>query len=300
MSHKWKNNQLSDWTQILKKTVQEELNLTGHTDVSHYFGHFCRISTLAARFAKEQNGEKLITFAAGMLHDIVTLPKNDPDAKNSSLYAANRAKEILLELQFPKELISNVCHSVHAHSLSAKIEPKTIEAKCLQDADRMESLGAFGLMRVFYCSGLFGSELLDKEDPAAENREINDKKFALDHFVQKLFKLYDTMQTEAGRKTALSLSNFLKEYRDGLINDHKSGNLSSAHYKIARTYQNAGQKKLPLFHPEDPFAQKGRPIEQEHFALDSLLRNNDPYIIKFLDQLRFELNGYQVLSNQLG
>ena len=230
-----------------------------------------------------------------MLHDIITLPKNDPNAEKSSLFAAKRAKELLLNLSFPQELILNVCHSIHAHSFSAKIEPKTIEARCVQDADRMEALGAFGLMRVFYCSGMFGSQLLDENDPAGEYRALDDKKFALDHFVQKLLTLYDTMKTSIGRKMAFSLSKFLEEYRNKLINDQKVGNLSTDCFIIAKIYHNAGENNLALFHPDDPFAKGKRKLNPSKYTLDNLLNKDTPYINKFLSQLKFELNGYSHL-----
>jgi uncharacterized protein len=227
-----------------------------------------------------------------MLHDIVSLPKNAPDASKSSLYASERAKQMLDDLSFPEMLIPDVCHAIHAHSFSAKVEPKTVEARCVQDADRMEALGAFGLMRVFYCAGLYGSKILDEKDPAAVSREVNDKQFALDHFVQKLFTLHGTMQTMAAKKTALALTRFLQEYRDDLIDDHKNGNLQSGRYQIANIYRDAGEKKRSLFCCEDPFAERGRKLNTEKFALDHLINKEDPYIKTFLGQLRYELDGY--------
>jgi uncharacterized protein len=284
---------VKEWQPLLEEVVKTELSKKEDVDGSHDFGHIFRVSHLALKFAYEEKANPLVVFTAGMLHDIVCLPKNAPDANKSSLYASERAKEMLDDLSFPEMLIPNVCHAVHAHSFSAKVETKTIEAMCVQDADRMEALGAFGLMRVFYCAGLYGSKILDENDPEALNRELNDQKFALDHFVKKLFTLHGTMKTEAGKKTALSLTRFLQEYREALIDDYNIGNHESGRFKIAHIYRDAGEKKRSLLCAEDPFAEHGRKLDTGMYALDHLIKNDDPYIKAFLDQLRYELDGYR-------
>ncbi|MFA9353024.1 hydrolase, partial [Escherichia coli] len=75
---------------------------------------------------------------------------------------------------------------IEAHSFSAKIAPETLEAKIVQDADRLEALGAIGLARVFAVSGALGVALFDAEDPFARQRGLDDKQYALDHFQTKL------------------------------------------------------------------------------------------------------------------
>jgi len=82
----------------------------------------------------------------------------------------------------------------------------------VQDADRLESLGAIGLARVFYTSGALGRPLFDSEDPLANRRELDDATYALDHFQKKLLKLPETMQTEAGRELARYNADFLVSY----------------------------------------------------------------------------------------
>lgn len=286
---------LDEWIERIEDRVKAQLLKTPIEDGSHDIGHLQRVSSIGRRFAREESANELIVHTAGMLHDIVSLPKNHPEANKSSLFAASLASELLEEWGFPKELIPQVCHAIHVHSFSAKLEPKTIEAMCLQDADRMEALGAFGLMRLFYVSGKMASQIMDEADPTALHRELDDKKFALDHFAQKLFTLYSTMKTAAGRKTAKSLSSFLEDFRNHIIEDHQMGNNLSSRFMIALTYQRAGQLNLPLFHPEDPFAEKGRTLDSS-YALDTLLAIDDAYIDKFMDQLRFELNGYPSLA----
>ncbi|HDO7482899.1 TPA: HD domain-containing protein, partial [Escherichia coli] len=78
-------------------------------------------------------------------------------------------------VQFPAEKIEAVCHAIAAHSFSAQIAPLTTEAKIVQDADRLEALGAIGLARVFAVSGALGLALFDGEDPFAQHRPLDDK-----------------------------------------------------------------------------------------------------------------------------
>ncbi|MGK7489577.1 HD domain-containing protein, partial [Salmonella enterica] len=76
---------------------------------------------------------------------------------------------------FPAEKLAGICHAIEAHSFSAKIAPTTPEAKIVQDADRLEALGAIGLARVFAVSGALGVALFDADDPFADRRPLNDK-----------------------------------------------------------------------------------------------------------------------------
>jgi uncharacterized protein len=103
-------------------------------------------------------------------------------------------------------------HAIEAHAFSANIHPRTKEAKILQDADRIEALGALGIARCFAVSGLLARPLFDPEDPFAERRQLDDSRFAIDHFAQKLLKLPETMQTETGRTLALERVNVMHGY----------------------------------------------------------------------------------------
>lgn len=86
--------------------------------------------------------------------------------------------------------------------------PLTTEAKIVQDADRLEALGAIGLARVFAVSGALGVALFDGEDPFAQHRPLDDKRYALDHFQTKLLKLPQTMQTARGKQLAQHNAHF--------------------------------------------------------------------------------------------
>jgi len=119
-------------------------------------------------------------------------------------------------LAFPSALIDDVCHAVEAHSFSANIPTRTPEAEIVQDADRMEAIGAIGLARVFYTGGKMGSRLFDANDPWAERRELDDARYSVDHFFCKLLTLGATMKTAPGRQLAEENTAYLQGFLDKL------------------------------------------------------------------------------------
>lgn len=191
--------------------------LTAHhasDDTAHDISHFRRVWNTAKRLMADQPVDALAILAACYFHDIVSLPKNHPQRGRSSQLAADKTIAILREdfAGFPAARYAAVQHAIEAHSFSAGIAPRTLEAKIVQDADRLEALGAIGLARVFAVSGALGVPLFDPEDPFADERELNDRAFALDHFQTKLLRLPQTMQTAAGRALARQSADFLIQF----------------------------------------------------------------------------------------
>ena len=111
-----------------------------------------------------------------------------------------------------------LAHAIEAHSFSANIEPRTLEAEILQDADRLDALGMVGVARTFYIGGRMGTALYHAEEPVAITRPLDDKRFAIDHFHVKLLKLADGFRTKTGRDLAAErharLERFLNEFLD--------------------------------------------------------------------------------------
>lgn len=172
-------------------------------DASHDIYHSRRVKQNAHAIAQlEGDGDLRLLTAAAYLHDLVNVPKNDPRRAEASHLSALAAKPILERLNFSHDDIVKIQHCIEAHSFSANIQPETIEAKILQDADRLESLGALGIARTFYIAAKMDSELFHGADPFAQDRKLDDKRYAVDHFKLKLLTLADTMQTVAGKSIA--------------------------------------------------------------------------------------------------
>ena len=119
-----------------------------------------------------------------------------------SRLAAEAATRFLGEIAYAPELLPDIAHAIEAHSFSANIPCRTLEAKVVQDADRMDALGAIGIARCLAVGGKFGLPLFNPDDPFCEHREPDEKSYTIDHFYTKLFRLPGTMQTEAGRVEA--------------------------------------------------------------------------------------------------
>lgn len=183
-------------------------------DAAHDISHFRRVWATAQQLAAEEEVEPRVLLCACYFHDIVSLPKNHPQRSRSSQLAAQKTLEILRKdfPDFPVALYEAVAHAIEAHSHSANITPLTLEAKIVQDADRLESLGAIGLARVFAVAGRLNVSLFDPDDPFADARALNDQRFALDHFQNKLLRLPHTMQTEQGKALALHNARYLVQF----------------------------------------------------------------------------------------
>ena len=108
--------------------------------------------------------------------------------------------------------IEAVAHAIEAHSFSAGIAPVTVEARILQDADRLEAIGAIGVARCFYTAGRMGSALYDRDDPRGERRGYDDRAFAIDHFRTKLLTLEGGFQTATGARLARERTQFLADF----------------------------------------------------------------------------------------
>ena len=202
---------LSEWQGRFENFLFETWQ---HGDKAHDIAHLKRVWQTAQRIMQGTPADALVVMTGCYFHDIVNLPKNHPERHLASKQAADETRRLLRQVfsGFPAEKIEAVAHAVHAHSFSAGVQAETLEAKIVQDADRLESLGAIGLARVFYVSGALGRSLFDSHDPLARDRALDDTEWALDHFQKKLLKLPDTMQTAQGKKLAQFNASFLVTY----------------------------------------------------------------------------------------
>jgi uncharacterized protein len=184
------------------------------TDGAHDASHLARVwRTAQVLLEAHPDANPLVVMAACYLHDLVNLPKNHPERAQASRRSAQLARHQLGWMGFPPELLDGVAHAIEAHSYSAAIPAETIEAKIVQDADRIDALGAVGLARVFYIGGQLGRPLAHPTDPLALDRPLDDATYTLDHFAVKLAALPAMMQTDAGRSLAGRRVKLLMDFR---------------------------------------------------------------------------------------
>jgi uncharacterized protein len=153
-----------------------------------------------------------VVLPAAWLHDIVAVRKDSPDRARASTLAAAEAARFLRDIDYPAALVAEIAHAIEAHSFSAGIEPRTLEAQVVQDADRLEALGAIGIARCFATTGAMARPLYCPDDPFGVARALDDKAYALDHFELKLFRVAETLRTASGRAEGQRRATFLRAY----------------------------------------------------------------------------------------
>ncbi len=192
----------------------------GGDDGSHDRSHLLRVARNAMQIADaEPAADRPILIAAVVLHDCVEIEKNSPLRARASRMSAARARTILANLSWDQATIDRVAHAIEAHSFSAAIPPQTLEARIVQDADRLDAIGAIGIARCFYVGGRMGSRLYDPADPSGAGRDLNDAAFALDHFATKLFRIADNFQTARGQALADARTATMRAFVDAMLNE---------------------------------------------------------------------------------
>lgn len=187
-------------------------------DGSHDLAHLQRVWRNVQRIQAKEGGDLDVLVAATVLHDCVAVEKNSPLRAQASTLSAERAAAILADMGWPLPRIEQVAHAVMTHSYAAGLPPQSLEAKILQDSDRLDAIGAVGIARCFYVAGRTGSALYDVENPTAADRDYRDNRFAIEHFPTKLLKLASGFQTGEGARLAAlrhqRLASFLAEFME--------------------------------------------------------------------------------------
>lgn len=195
-------------------------------DSAHDTSHLLRVALWTLKFLPASSPQTDSAIAAALLHDLVNVPKNHPDRARASTLSAEKAEPLLRELGFADTEIAGISSAIRDHSFSAGRKPGSPLGMALQDADRLEALGALGLFRLISTGVKMGAKYFHDEDPWAKNRARDDKAFSLDHFFTKLLTLQDTMNTRAGqeeaRRRSLYLENFLTELGTEIGEDYAS------------------------------------------------------------------------------
>ena len=182
------------------------------TDLAHDLLHVKRVVALATQIAKGEQAELNVVLPAAWLHDCLSYPKNHALRSLSSLHAADKAIIFLRSIDYPEQYLLPIHHAISAHSVSGGLVADTLEAKIVQDADRLDALGAIGIARCIQVSSQLQRPLYSPEDTFAVDREVDDKRFTIDHFYKKLLTLAASMNTEVGKEIALQRTRFMESY----------------------------------------------------------------------------------------
>jgi uncharacterized protein len=181
-------------------------------DNAHDWAHIGRVSATARKLCLNQDVDEEVVLAAVYCHDIVNLAKDHPDRKNASTMAAETARPLLEAAGFSSEQISKIVAAVIEHSFSKGLSHSSLESAIVQDADRLDTLGAIGILRCASVSTQMGGKFYEPFDPLGKDRVLDDKAFMLDHYTTKLFKLPELMNTRSGRRLADERVAFMRSF----------------------------------------------------------------------------------------
>jgi uncharacterized protein len=190
------------------------------SDSAHDMGHIDRVWANCRLMLVDEPGLDADALQmAAVFHDAVNLPKDAPNRAQAAALSAEAASRWLFGQGWAQERIALVTHAIEAHSFSAGVAPRTPEARVLQDADRLEALGAIGLARMFAVAGALGRGLWHDTDPMAQARPLDDRAYALDHLEVKLARIAETMQTPTGRALAAERLEWMFSFRSRLLRE---------------------------------------------------------------------------------
>ena len=197
--------------------IKHEISSMMENDSAHDFSHIMRVYRNAELLCKKEKVDSELVLTSVLLHDLVSFKKSDPRNKTASTKSAYKAKKILQKFEYDDNEITIISDAICDHSFSKNTVPKTIEGKILQDADRLDALGAIGIARVFAVGGSEERPFYNSKDPFCKSRNPDDQSWTVDHFYRKLFKLEKLMNTRTGKSIAkertLILKNYLKQLK---------------------------------------------------------------------------------------
>ena len=185
----------------------------------HDYFHTLRVFKMATHIATEEKANLEIVQLAALLHDVDDI-KLSPQTHAQKI----NARRFLAANNFPETTICNICQIIDEVSYlgNDSVTPKTLEGKCVQDADRLDALGAVGIARAFAYGGnhnrlMYHPDIKPKMNMGNEEY-INHISTTVNHFYEKLFKLTELINTSTARKIATEreayMKNFIAEFMD--------------------------------------------------------------------------------------
>lgn len=203
--------------QLLDRIRMKVKKIYEGRDPAHDLQHILRVYKNAELIGKREGADMEVLLAAVLLHDIVVYPKGSAKSSKSADDSADMAEKILKGYGVSKEKIDRISYCIRTHSYSRRLVPATLEGKILQDADRLDALGAIGIARTFSVGSSEDRMFYNPDDPFWKTgREPDDWQWTLDHFQAKLLKLKDSMHTKAAQEMAEERTRFMEQFIEQL------------------------------------------------------------------------------------
>lgn len=197
---------INDALEFVKNTFNDDYS-------GHDYFHTLRVYKMAARIAEQENANLMIVQLAALLHDVDDIKLSPETYANKDKAAAFLRKHDISE-----EMIKTICNIIGEVSFKGtdSVAPETIEGKCVQDADRLDAIGAIGIARTFAYGGSHNRIIHDPDIKPLVN--MNADKYqghistSINHFYEKLFQLKELMNTDIAKKIAEQRENYMRTY----------------------------------------------------------------------------------------
>ena len=202
-----------DKQEVIKNTANYVKSKLEGESSGHDWWHVNRVWKNAQMISKSEKCDKFVVELAALLHDISDWKFNKGDEEAG----AKIARDWLLKLKVEQSVADHVYEIIATSSFKGakvKSEMETIEGKVVQDADRLDAMGALGIGRTFAYGGTKGREMYDPNvkpqlhDSADKYKSNNSP--TINHFYEKLLLLKDRMNTKTAKKMAVSRHKFME------------------------------------------------------------------------------------------
>lgn len=200
---------------LIDRTAEHVQTVLAGDGTGHDRWHVYRVWKMAQRIGRAENADLFVVELAALLHDIADWKLHDGDA----LVGPARAKEWLDSQHAVPDVSEHVCQiigSISFKGAGVRQPPLSLEGRVVQDADRLDAIGAIGIARAFTYGGAKGRAVYDPAIKPVEHRTaeayLNSGGHTINHFYEKLLLLKDRMNTTTGRAIADQRHNFMEDY----------------------------------------------------------------------------------------
>lgn len=206
--------------QLIQNTIEYVKEIFATDFSGHDYFHTMRVYKMATNIAVKENANVEIVQLAALLHDVDDRKLSPETCENK-----DRAVAFMRGQNLPERTIELVKQIIGEVSFAGKdsVAPETLEGKCVQDADRLDALGAMGIARAFAYGGNHNRVMYDPEIKPVLNMSKeeyhNHVSTTVNHFYEKLFLLKDMMNTESAKAIAEHREQYMKEYIDEFLDE---------------------------------------------------------------------------------
>lgn len=188
-------------------------------DAAHDFDHILRVARLAVHLARAEGADEEVVLLAAFLHDVPSALYTDTRASHH-VAAAEFARQYLTMQDMAPAAVENVVHCIAAHRFrDQSIQPQTLEAQCLYDADKLDSIGAIGVARAFAFAGNAGTRLWTEPVaavPAVDAKPVGADYTPVHEYVYKLSRILATLYTPTARQIGAQRHQFMTIFYEQL------------------------------------------------------------------------------------